>query len=69
MKITPVSDREIKIETEKGTFSVYALVEGGLSVCIPDGYPMIVEGTGKSPITDAVFVHIKEGERIKESGT
>lgn len=69
MKIIPVSDTQINIETDKGVFSVYSTQGGGLSICIPGGYPMIVEGTGKSPITDAVFVNIKEGERIKESGT
>lgn len=69
MKITPLSDTHIQIETDKGVFAVYSTQGGGLSICIPGGYPMIVEGTGKPPITDAVFVVIKEGERVKESGT
>lgn len=67
MKITPISDNEIRVETDKGIFDVYSLVGGGLEIHSQEGKTMTfrppreTEDGGMNPaITGVRAVVIKE---------
>jgi len=50
MKITPIHENLIKIETAKGAFEVYSLIEGDLQVLDVEGHKLRVELLEKSVV-------------------
>ena len=50
MKITPIHENQIKIETSKGSFQVYSLTGGGIQILDVDGRKLSVEQHGKSVV-------------------
>lgn len=45
MKIIPINDNQIRVETDKGTFDIYSLVGGGLEIHITGGFTKQQEGS------------------------
>ena len=60
MKITPINDNEIRIETDKGIFNVCSLVGGGLEIHSQEGKTMTVDWCVSPAVIGARKVVIKE---------
>lgn len=60
MKITPINENQIKVETDKGIFYVYSLVGGGLEIHSQEGKTLTHRGLDSAGISHQSKVIIKE---------